>query len=193
MHTTWNIKIASPSLERCLYECSAARRFVPEPVSVAVLQNLLECAVQPFSPRSAQPWRFHVLGAKTTQALAGLAHQVTLEVSGANAAGSVVQMLETAPRLVAVSAECRYPNKPRCMDEDYAAVCCAIQNLTLAAHAKGYSVWWRTGALVRDSRTHALLQLESNERLVGILHIGKALRNVPKLAKSAPSKTRWLE
>jgi nitroreductase len=185
--------ITSPSLERCLHECTAARRFMPGALEAGVLQNLLECAVQPFSPRSAQPWRFHVLGAKTTQALAGLAQQITLEISGASAAQEVEKRLQNAPSLVAVSAECRYPNKPRCVDEDYAAVCCAIQNLTLAAHAKGYSVWWRTGALVRDSRTHSLLQLEPCERLVGILHIGKALQNVPKLAKPAPSKTRWLE
>jgi nitroreductase len=180
-------------LERCLHECSAARRFTSDTISDATLAALLECAVQPHSPRSAQPWRFHVLGLRSTAALAELAQAVTLEVSGRLAAEKVRTMIESAPRLVAVSAECRYPDKPRCADEDFAAVCCAIQNLILAAHHHGLSVWWRSGALVRDVRTHDLFELSSFERLVGILHIGKAVSNVPKLTQSAQLRTRWLD
>ncbi len=157
-----------------------------------VIKGLLELAARAPTCRLAQPWRFHVIGDHTRQELT----QLGLEVMSAHActkAGEGTQrMLLEAPRLLAVSAHYQHGANERRIDEDYAAVCCCIQNPILAAHDRDLSIWWRTGALVRHEHTHFLLQLEDGEQLVGILTVGYAETGVHATLKPASSHTRWL-
>lgn len=169
-----------------------ARRFLPKPVPTATITELLEYAVHAPTCRLAQPWRFHVLGEQTKQTLANLGLEVMTEQANYKAGLGSQTMLLESPCLVAVSVQYRHTSNQRRIDEDYAAVCCCIQNLNLAAHAKGLSLWWRTGALVRHQRTHQLLQLEPNQQLVGILTLGYPERGVYANLKPASSHTHWL-
>ena len=180
-------------VDRAILGWRSARRFKPDPIPEALLAEILELAVRAPTCRLAQPWRFTVPGAQTTARLAEVGHQVMLEQGGQLAAEGTRKLLLDAPRLVGVSVAYADPGNPRFVDEDFAAVCCAIQNFTLAAFERGLAVWWRSGALVRDSRTNSALQLEPLEHLVGLLHIGYPLACVECELKSAASKTRWLE
>ncbi len=170
-----------------------ARRFRTEPIADATLHDILELAVCAPTCRLAQPWRFTIPGPITTLRLAQVGYEVMLQHSGQLAAEGTRRMLLEAPRLIGVSIAYANANNPRFRDEDFAAVCCAVQNLTLAAHARGLAVWWRSGAVVRDARTHATLQLKAEEHLVGLLHLGYPLACVSCELKPASSKTRWLE
>jgi nitroreductase len=57
--------------------------------------------------------------------------------------------------------------------EDYAAVCCAIQNLTLYLSEADVACKWTTGLVTRDSRLFGLLGIdEDREFVVGLIWYG---------------------
>ena len=64
--------------------------------------------------------------------------------------------------------------------EDYAATCCAIQNLCLSLHADGLGTKWTTGKVNFDPRFGAAAGLPSNEYVVGTIWFGAAA-GVPPL------------
>ena len=180
-------------VDTAILEWRTARRFKPEAVAVDVLEEILALAVRAPNCRMAQPWRFSVPGPCTSLELAQVGFEIMLEQSGFLAAEGTKRLLLEAPCLVGVSVQFSDSKNARRSDEDFAAVCCAIQNLTLAAHARGLAVWWRSGAVVRDERTWRVLGLEASEQLVGLLHLGYPLACVEcSLEKSATTKTRWL-
>ena len=59
-------------------------------------------------------------------------------------------------------------------DENYAAACCAIHNMTLAAAARGLGSFWSTGELFAlDICTDFFGIAREHERLVGALWLGR--------------------
>ena len=53
------------------------------------------------------------------------------------------------------------------------AVCCAIQNIQLAAWAEGMGMQWSTGRVVQLPQTSELLNVDrAHEELVGLLYFG---------------------
>src|SRR5690606_1591894 len=57
--------------------------------------------------------------------------------------------------------------------EDFAAVCCAVQNVQLAARADGIGMQWTTSAVTTDVSTYTLLGIDpSQERIIGFLYVG---------------------
>jgi nitroreductase len=61
--------------------------------------------------------------------------------------------------------------------ENYAACCCAAQNLMLYLWGKGIGVKWTTGAITRHERFHELLGVDgAKESVVGLFWYG-----VPKV------------
>ena len=58
--------------------------------------------------------------------------------------------------------------------EDYAACCCAVQNLCLSLHADGLGTKWTTGAVNFDPRFGEAAGLPPNEYVVGTIWFGTA-------------------
>jgi len=57
--------------------------------------------------------------------------------------------------------------------EDFAAVCCAIQNVQLAAWADGIGMQWTTSPVTTDHSTYELLGIDpARETIVGFLYYG---------------------
>lgn len=67
--------------------------------------------------------------------------------------------------------------------EDYAACCCAVQNLCLSLHADGMGTKWTTGPVNFDSRFASAVGMPSNEYVVGTIWFGK-----PSYIPKAPKK-----
>ena len=67
--------------------------------------------------------------------------------------------------------------------EDYAACCCAVQNLCLSLHADGLGTKWTTGAVNFDARFGAAAGLPDDEYVVGTLWFGRAATTPPPPAK----------
>ena len=67
--------------------------------------------------------------------------------------------------------------------EDYAAACCATQNLMLAAHAEGLATKWRTGDM----------WLAGSDRIVAYLYVGYPSPNVgPDARQRERPSIHWI-
>ena len=57
--------------------------------------------------------------------------------------------------------------------EDFAATCCAVQNIQLAAWAEGVGIQWSTNPLIHDPQAHALLGIDpEQEEIIAFLYMG---------------------
>jgi nitroreductase len=79
--------------------------------------------------------------------------------------------------------------------EDYAATCCAIQNVQLAAWAEGVGVKWSTSGVIRDPLAYELLGLDPARcELIALLYVGYPAE-VPVRERKLPLElvVRWTE
>jgi nitroreductase len=141
-----------------IHETILSRRtikaFKPERVPPAVLERALTAGTWAQNHRMTEPWRFTVLGPQTQQALAGGDAKVL-----------------SKPCIVAVSYHLSIDAQQR--REDYAAVCCAIQNIQLTAWADGLGMQWSTGRVSQMPQTYDLLGINSaEEEIAGLLYFG---------------------
>ena len=78
-------------------------------------------------------------------------------------------------------------------EEDYAAAACAIQNLMLAARARGLASFWRTPGVLSRPVVARLLDVPRKVRLIGVVHLGWPGEPFPpQPERSAADYTRWL-
>lgn len=151
-------------------------RVSPEPLPREVVAELLDAAVTAPNHHLTGPWRFIVLTGDARRAV-GVAHARAVDRGrpGLPAQGREKEAarLERAPVVIAccvVSGE--DPIEAR---EDRDAVAAAIQNLLLAAHARGLGAMWRTGAMVDEPEVRAELGLGERDAIVGFVYLGRLL------------------
>mmetsp|Transcript_69196 Transcript_69196/g.180270 ORF Transcript_69196/g.180270 Transcript_69196/m.180270 type:complete len:109 (+) Transcript_69196:3-329(+) len=70
------------------------------------------------------------------------------------------------------------------LQEDYAACCCAVQNLCLSLHSEGLGTKWTTGPVNFHERFNAVADIPVDEKVVGTIWFGKPA------ARPAPPKKR---
>ena len=141
-----------------LYDAILNRRtikdFKPDAVPSDMLDRALTAGIWAQNHKLTEPWRFIVLGPLTHRALS-----------------AIDAKLATKPVIVAVT--CRLSGDAEQRREDYAAVCCAIQNIQLAAWADGLGMQWSTGRTSKLGETRALLGINPDEEeMVGLLYFG---------------------
>jgi len=118
-----------------------------------------------------EPWRFYILGRETVRAMTDIAEEITRAKRGAEAASRRRELMESVPAWMAVT--CRRSEDAFREREDYAACCCAVQNLMLCLWEGGVACKWSTGALTRDARFHGLLGADAAEQMVvGLFSMG---------------------
>jgi nitroreductase len=142
------------------------KAFEPEPVDPAVLDELFELARWAPNHHLTNPWRFRVLGPAALDALkaaAGPEHAAKLDRAPTLVAASVVQGGED----------------PVADDEDFAAGACAALLVLLGAHARGLGGYWRTPAVLRTPEGCAACGIADGERVLGLLHLGRARGEKP--------------
>lgn len=136
-----------------------------------------------------KPWRVVVLRGAARERLGeafATAHaQREPAADEAALAGSAGKPLR-APVLVAVLYEPR-PSVKVPAWEQLAATAAAVQNLLLAAHARGWGAMWRTGWFVAAEPVRDALGAGPGEQVVAIVYLG-----TPG-APSAPARSRDLD
>jgi nitroreductase len=70
-------------------------------------------------------------------------------------------------------------------EEDLYATAVAAYVVLLAAHGRGLAGYWRTPALLRDAAGRAALGIGEDERVLGLLHLGRP-RQEPRTPDRAP-------
>ena len=179
------------------------KQFLPEPVAPATITQLIDLAVWAPNHRLNEPWRFYVLTGEARRGLGDIAAAITTAKVGAAGGDPAVTARKASEAAAAWSSVPTLlfvtmvgdPN-PEIDLENYGAVCCAIQNLTLAAHALGIGTSWSSGAIAAASDLLRLVDASASERMVGLLRVGyldPALAAPKSRRTPGTTFTRWVE
>ena len=174
----------------------STKKFTTTPVTRDQVETLLELAVLAPNHRMSAPWRFLVLG---PDARAGYGQALGVRkarrIEDPEAARAVRERTVAdavgAPLMIAV-AQVLSPN-PEIMEEDYAAIWMAIQNLLLGAVGLGLGTHVRTGAVFGDQAVREAWGVADDERVVGVVLMGEP-DGAPESKARVPASERtvWL-
>jgi nitroreductase len=121
--------------------------------------------------RLTEPWRFYLLGPATMRAVVDFGVELEVAAKGERAGPVRRARLEAIPGMFVLTSK-RSPD-PLLEREDYAACCCAAQNLMLYLWRQGIGVKWTTGGITRQPRFYELLGIDSaTESVVGFFWYG---------------------
>jgi nitroreductase len=151
--------------------------FTPEAVPAETVAELLDLAVRAPNHHCTEPWRFTVVGPDTLHRLV--------------AATGDEKLLRSTTAVVVAQ---RVDADPHVAEEDYAAIACAIQNVMLGARARDLASFWRTPKSLGTAAGREVLEVPPDERVVGIVHLGRPRDGFPAAPASttAPTYTRVL-
>ncbi len=189
--------VTAPTTGTSVYDAIHRRRMNNDFTDVVpphdALRRMLDAAVWAPNHRLTNPWRFFVLekGGEKRAEVAQLAYDNLYARSGnhENADGSRQRVLD-APALIYVYS---IPGDREDMtQENYAAACCAVQNLLLAAVAEGLAGDWSTGNTTRHPNLAETLGGASDWTMVGALFIGYPSRPSASVRAPADEVTAWL-
>jgi nitroreductase len=153
--------------------------FKPDVVPDGLLEKVLSAGPWAQNHRLTEPWRFRALGPETHQALAEAFAAVQLEALKPDAGEAeraavregAMRKILTRPLVVVVSYTLEGDDLRH--REDYAATCCAIQNIQLAAWGEGLGMQWSSNRMTRHPATYALLGMDAErEEIIGFLYFG---------------------
>lgn len=129
-----------------------------------------------------EPWHFYLPGKETIEKIIELNTEIMLAKKGQEAADKKRQRWKAMTGWLVIS--CLKSDDELTYKEDFAATCCAIQNLQLLLWEQGIGMKWSTGPVIRDERFYDLLWINSDEQeIMGIFWYG-----YPELIPKMPRK-----
>lgn len=168
------------------------------------IEGLLQAAVMAPNHHLTQPWRFIVLAGAAREALgAVMGERVRRELpDDSHLAEKVAAEAGRTTRAPVIIVVVYVPSDhPKAIEhEDRYAVGAAMQNLMLAAHARGLATYLRTGPASLDAGVAAHLGLAAGgagrepEEVAGFIYLGTAQGVAPpaKARAEASGRTTWL-
>jgi nitroreductase len=154
-------------------------KFKPEPVPNDVIEQVFSFGIWAPNHHVTEPWRFTVIGEETKLILADRYRGIKIEdtpdhVDAENLAkiGELAyEKFMSKPTIIAVS--CLQEGDEQRRREDYAAACCAMQNVQLAAWDAGVGMQWSTGRITMEEKTFQLLGIDASEEyIIGFFYTG---------------------
>ena len=189
----------SRAIISALKDRRTCRTFTTQDVSRSVVEDLLDAARWAPNHRLTNPWRFFVVEkaspvrATVAAAVWSWTHDnvknpnVQRRVDSADAARDEVLR---APALIYAFS---VPGADEeVTTENYAATCCAIQNLQLAAYAHGLAVGWSTGKPAKSLEIPALLGAGADWRMVGALFCGYPATSTGQERRPLGEVVQWV-
>jgi len=164
-----------------------------------VIEELLEAATWAPNHRLNEPWRFFVLAGDVRERFGELmAADACADLddpTGEKARDVRLSQLKKATRSpVIIAVACDPPGSARIDPvEDVCAVACGVQNLMLAAHARGLATKWSSGKACHSPAIKAFFDLTPDHQILGYIYLG-----YPDEASGTASrtphheKTTWL-
>ena len=164
---------ATLSVYHAIYSRRMAWAFKPEEVPKSAIERMLDAAVWAPNHRLTEPWRFFVLerGSPARQGAGDLAYATAMQRMDDELRAEMAREKVIDPPYVIYVYSVPGPNEETTR-ENYAAVCCAVQNLALAGAAEGLAVTWETGGITRHPELKPLLGAEDTWDLAAMLMIG---------------------
>lgn len=160
------------AVSRVLHERRTVHDFLPEAVPDSLIEWALEIARWAPNHHRTEPWRAYLLGPRTQEAVAALNARLVSARQGERAAEIKLRRWRAMPGWLVLTA-LRNEDGLR-EQEDYAACCCAAQNLMLALWSVGVGVKWSTGGVVRAPEFAATVGFDAAaEQVVGLFWYGR--------------------
>ena len=155
--------------------------FKPDPPPRAIVLRGIELARWAPNHWLTEPWHFYLLGRETAEAVARLNADMVTHNHGAAAGKLKLERWRSIPGWLVVT--CDRSEDPIRAREDYAACCCATQNLSLYLWSQGIGLKWTTGDVTRDPRCYDLIWVNPElETIVGLLWYGYP-QEIPQTAR----------
>ncbi len=152
----------------------SVKRLTDQSPSRRDIEEMLEAALWAPNHHFTQPWRFHVIAsgerAKMGEYIGAAIERESTSNEESSEAADARKALLRSPVVIAVTV-C-VSDDPVLALEDYAAACCAIQNLTLAAWSRGVASKWRTGDMCSYASAKDYLGVSQDDRIVGYVYLG---------------------
>ena len=181
-----------------LYDAIHTRRdiesFADEPRPAReVIERLIEAATWAPSHRRTEPWRFTVLAGEGRASMgAAVADWLATSGQGTDGQQQAARVRLLRAPVVLVLSHVGSPDDAVRDQEDYAAACCALQNLLLAAQAEGLGAHTSTGVMVQYEGAKQYLGLEPHDRIVAYVYLGYPPADAtPKEATRRAPVVRW--
>lgn len=174
----------------------SAKKFSAEPAPRALIEQVIEAGRWAPNHHLTEPWRMAVVAGEARAALGeALAASILREgrpKAEAEAQGARTKALRSPVILVVAQARGVEATAEHDL-EDYAACCCATQNMLLAAHTLGLAAKWSTGKAVHSAEAKRLLGFSADDRIVGYVYLGYADGSAPDAPRRPASDvTTWL-
>ena len=149
--------------------------FSEEKIPDKFVEYAVELARWAPNHRLSQPWRFYLLGEDAKSKISRTNYDLVLSKKGSRAADVKLKKWLAVPGWFVLTS--RKSSDPILERENYAACCCAAQNVMLALWEVGIGVKWTTGEGTRHSGFCEIVGFDPTvEEVVGMLWYGKPTR-----------------
>ena len=196
--------VAVPDSPTSVYDAIYNRRtthdMTDREVPREIIERLLDTAIWAPNHRLTNPWRFFVLGkgSAARERVSELAWQTAYDkVANPNpeqkqrsADDSKRRVLDAPALIYAYSVP---GGDDETTQENYASVCCAVQNMALAAVAEGLVVDWSTGSVTKHPQLAETFGAGEDWEMVGALFIGEPANEPASRRSATQSITSWLD
>ncbi|MEO6070896.1 MAG: nitroreductase [Chitinophagaceae bacterium] len=145
-------------------------------VDDAIVLQLLENATWAPNHGHTEPWRFVVFADGGLKKLAQFQAELYKESAGENFKETTYNnLLETPVKASHIIALCMKRNEARRfhVQEEIAAVACAVQNMYLTTTVYGIGGYWTTGGITYNEKAKAFFGLDEEDKLLGFFYIGQ--------------------
>lgn len=159
------------AIVKALRERRTVHEFTADAVPDALIEAALDCARWAPNHHRTEPWRVYLLGPHAQRAIVDLNTALVAANRGERAAAVKRDRWRAMPGWLVMTSPLNADGERE--REDYAACCCAAQNLMLALWADGVGVKWTTGDVVRTREFAAVVGFDLTlERVVGLFWYG---------------------
>ena len=168
---------AIPDTKVTVYEALYPRRmswdFQDRPVAKEVVERMLSTAVWAPNHRLTEPWRFFVVNKDSgiRNILGDMAFEASMDRNNNPDRAEKTRQAQLGPPILIYVYTVPGTNESA-TTENYASVCCAVQNISLTGVAEGLAVTWETGGITGHPRLGETLGADAEWSLVGLLSVG---------------------
>jgi nitroreductase len=145
--------------------------FKPEVPPRETLLEGIEAARWAPNHHLTEPWRFYLLSDPVKQQIVDLNARMVARERGEDAGREKHERWSRIPGWLVLT--CVRSSDELRQKEDYAACCCAAQNLALYLWSRGIGMKWTTGAVTRSEEFYDLIWVDPVvEQVVGLFWYG---------------------
>jgi nitroreductase len=163
-----------------LLQRTASPRLIEPAPSEAELETIYKAGLRAPDHGMLRPWRFLVVQGESREKL-GKLFADSLNPESEEEKTKLRNAPMRAPIVIVAVAEIQeHPKVPSV--EQVTATAAAIQNMSVAIHALGYSSIWRTGKAAFNEGVKEALGFSAKDEIVGFLYVGTPTvqREVPE-------------